>query len=115
MIEFTTSRVYDEFTSFSSFEFRARVSALEAAPQPLAGGTACSTRQANEQGNEGKGKARQSRELRANLDHPAGGLEAGGAAEGELLRDEVAEGVACVSTGAVGFINLGSGLAGGVG
>ncbi len=41
-------------------------------------------------------------------------MEAGGAAEGEFLGDEVAEGVGGVGAGAVGFIDVGGGLAGGV-
>ncbi len=48
------------------------------------------------------------------LHKAAGGLEAGGAAEGEFLGDEVAEGVGGVGAGAVGFIDFGGGLAGGV-
>lgn len=48
------------------------------------------------------------------LEEAAGGLEAGGAAEGELLGDVVAEGVGGVSAGAVGLIDFGGGLAGGV-
>lgn len=48
------------------------------------------------------------------LEEAAGGLEAGGAAEGEGLGDEVAEGVGGVGAGAVGFVDVGGGLAGGV-
>lgn len=48
------------------------------------------------------------------LEEAAGGLEAGGAAEREFLGDEVAESVGGVGAGAVGFIDFGGGLAGGV-